>query len=73
MNIQIEQFNSNLQNLINSSNLPVGVVYYLFKYYTKELQNTYYATLNSELASSSSQEEVMEATQEEDNSSSSQD
>ena len=51
MNIKIEQFNSNLQNLINSSQLPIGVVYYLFKYYTKELQNTYYATLNSELSS----------------------
>ena len=51
MNIKIEQFNSNLQNLINSSQLPIGVVYYLFKYYTKELQNTYYAALNSELSS----------------------
>ena len=56
MNIKIEQFNSNLKNLINSSQLPVGVVYYLLKYYTKELETTYYDALNAELSSIQSEQ-----------------
>ena len=60
MNIQIEQFNSNLQNLLNTSKLPIGVVYYILKYYLKEIENGYYAAINTELLSTSSQSQAIE-------------
>ncbi len=47
INIVISQFDANIRSLIQSSNLPVGVVYYLLQNLTKDIEKQYYATLNS--------------------------
>lgn len=48
INIASENFKNALINLINESQLPISNVYYIFKYLEKEVENTYYGTLNSE-------------------------
>ena len=57
INIKTENFKQNLLKLINSSGLPVANVYFVFQLVEKELEKTYYATLNQELIESSNQEE----------------
>lgn len=50
MNLQIEKFKNDFQNLINSFNdLPIGIIYYILKYEMKQIENLYYGMLNSEL------------------------
>lgn len=48
INLICEEFNQNLKILINNSNLPISVVYYIMKMTTEELEKTYYGVLNSE-------------------------
>lgn len=48
INMKTEEFRSALFNIINQSNLPVSIVYYVFKDVGQELENIYYGTLNSE-------------------------
>ena len=57
INIKTENFKQNLLKLINSSELPVANVYFVFQLIEKELEKTYYTTLNRELTESSNQEE----------------
>lgn len=57
INIKTENFKQNLLKLINSSGLPVANVYFVFQLIEKELEKTYYTTLNRELTESSNQEE----------------
>lgn len=57
INIKTENFKQNLLKLINSSGLPVANVYLVFQLIEKELEKTYYTTLNRELTESSNQEE----------------
>lgn len=47
INIVISQFDANIKSLIQSSNLPIGVVYYILKNLTQDIEMQYYATLNS--------------------------
>lgn len=49
INIKTENFKQNLLKLINSSELPVANVYFVFQLIEKELEKTYYTTLNFEL------------------------
>ncbi len=48
INIQIEEFRSNLLNLVNNSGLPAAMVYYIYKDIGKEVENAYYSVLNAE-------------------------
>ncbi len=48
INIKTEKFKSNLYDLVNNSELPISIVYYIFKYVEQDLENTYYGVLNSE-------------------------
>ena len=48
INMKTEEFRSALFNIINQSNLPVSIVYYVYKDVGQELENIYYGTLNSE-------------------------
>ena len=48
INIKTEKFKSNLYDLVNNSELPISIVYYIFKYVGQDLENTYYGVLNSE-------------------------
>lgn len=49
INLNTETFRKNLYDLINKSNLPVSNIYLIVNMIYKELQNTYYTTLNSEI------------------------
>lgn len=48
INLKSEIFKNNLYSLINSSNLPVSNVYFIFKLTMQELEDLYYKTLNDE-------------------------
>ena len=64
INIVISQFYANIKSLIQSSNLPVGVVYYILKNLTQEIEMQYYATLNSILAQSTEEKEIQTSEEE---------
>ena len=49
INLSTETFRKNLYDLINKSNLPISNIYLVISMIYKELQNNYYATLNSEI------------------------
>lgn len=49
INLNTETFRKNLYDLINKSNLPISNIYLIVGIIYKELQNNYYATLNSEI------------------------
>ena len=49
INLNTETFRKNLYDLINKSNLPISNIYLIIAMVYKELQNNYYATLNSEI------------------------
>ena len=50
INIVISQFDENIKSFIQSSNLPIGVVYYILKNLMQDIEIQYYATLNSILS-----------------------
>lgn len=50
INIKSEQFKYNIINLINNSELPISNVYFILKFITQDVENTYYGTLNSQSA-----------------------
>lgn len=58
INIVISQFDANIKSLIQSSNLPVGVVYYMLKNLTQQIEMQYYATLNSILTQQTEEKEI---------------
>lgn len=64
INIVISQFDENIKSLIQSSNLPVGVVYYILKNLTQQIEMQYYATLNS-ILTQQTEKEVIETSEEE--------
>ncbi len=43
-----EKFKRDLVNLINDGQLPISNIYYIFNLVAKEVESTYYATLNEE-------------------------
>jgi hypothetical protein len=47
-NLRCENFKQELINNINESGLPISSIYYIYQLVFKELEMTYYATLNSE-------------------------
>ena len=51
INVRGQEFKSALYDLVNSSQLPISMVYYIFQYVFKDLENTYYGVLNSETIS----------------------
>jgi len=46
INLKIEQFNLNIKNVIQSSDLPIGIIHYVFKNLQDEIEKTYIGTLN---------------------------
>lgn len=64
INIVISQFDESIKSLIQSSNLPVGVVYYILKNLTQQIEMQYYATLNS-ILTQQTEEEIIETSEEE--------
>lgn len=63
INIEILQFDETLKSLIQSSNLPVGVVYYILKNTTQQIEMQYYALINS-LSLQQSEEESLPSSEE---------
>lgn len=63
INIVISEFDANIKTLIQSSNLPVGVVYYILKNLTQQIEMQYYATLNS-ILTQQTEEEIIETSEE---------
>ena len=47
INILIAEFEQNLEQLLSTSNLPIGVAYYILKAQTDKLQNNYIGFINS--------------------------
>ena len=47
INLSIEELNLNIKKIIEEANLPIGVVYYIFKNIFNEIEKMYYANLNS--------------------------
>ena len=43
-----EIFRQSIKNYIQNSEFDIGVVYYVFKDLFRDIENTYYATLNKE-------------------------
>ena len=64
INIVISQFDENIKSLIQSSNLPIGVVYYILKNLTQDIEMQYYATLNS-ILTQQTEEEIIKTSEEE--------
>jgi hypothetical protein len=50
INLKCENFKLKIIDEINKSDLPISSVYYIFQLITKDLEETYYDTLNYELA-----------------------
>jgi cytochrome c oxidase assembly protein Cox11 len=48
--LECENFKNNLEKLIADSNLNIGVVYYIMKDVSKEVEELYYQQINYELA-----------------------
>lgn len=46
-NFQLYELKSNLYNLLQESNLPLGAIFYLLKDIQNDLNNQYIATVNS--------------------------
>lgn len=63
INIVMVNFDENLKSLIQSSNLPVGVVYYILKNTTQQIEMQYYALINS-LSLQQSEEESLPSSEE---------
>lgn len=63
INIVISEFDANIKSLIQSSNLPVGVVYYILKNLTQDIEMQYYATLNS-ILTQQTEEKIIETSEE---------
>ncbi len=47
INLKIQNFQKQFKNVINNSNLPIGIIYLIFQKYYMQIQQQYYATLNS--------------------------
>lgn len=47
INLSIEELNLNIKKIIEEANLPIGIVYYIFKDIFNEIEKMYYASLNS--------------------------
>lgn len=60
INIKTENFKRNLLQLINSSELPISNIYYVFQLIENQIEKTYYKTINFELADQQKKEEDTE-------------
>ena len=47
-NTLCEEYKNSLVQIVNQSNLPIGVVYYITKNIMTEIEHTYYGVLNEE-------------------------
>ncbi len=56
MNLQIENVRQNIIDVINNSQLPIGVIYYLFKDISKEVADEYKRSLSFEQQQKKEQE-----------------
>ena len=50
-NLQCDLFKNNLIQVINKSNLPAAVIYYIYKDIFQEIQKNYMGILNSQILS----------------------
>ena len=48
MNLKCELFKQSMNQIIQTSGLPIGVVYYIFKDLFHEIEKLYIATVNKE-------------------------
>lgn len=46
-NLRCENFKTEISKIINQSELPVAVIYYIFQSIYTQIQHTYYGTINS--------------------------
>ncbi len=46
-NLKCDDFKSKIIEIINQSDLPIAVVYYIFQSIYTEIENTYFGTINS--------------------------
>lgn len=46
-NLKCDDFKSKIIEIINQSDLPIAVVYYIFQSVYTEIENTYFGTINS--------------------------
>ena len=65
MNLQIENVKQDIIDVINNSQLPIGVIYYLFKDISKEVANEYNKTLMLEQQQKQQEEEKKQDIKEE--------
>lgn len=65
MNLQIENVRQDIIDVINNSQLPIGVIYYLFKDISKEVANEYNKTLMLEQQQKQQEEEKQQDIKEE--------
>lgn len=66
INLKIVNFSNKLKYLIGTSQLPIGIVYYILKDTFNELQKQYYATLNSISLQESKEQQAKEQNQKQD-------
>ena len=57
LNIQTEQVKSNLLDLINNSNLPAAITYYLMKDIMRDVERSYQDLINEEVREYEKQQE----------------
>lgn len=47
INLKIEEVKVNIEKIMTESQLPLGIIYYLFKDIYSQIERQYYASLNS--------------------------
>lgn len=61
MNLKYEFFKQSIYQLIQKSNLEIGIIFYIFKDIYNDIEKLYYAQLNKEsLAQAEEQKETTE-------------
>ena len=68
-NLRIETFRNNLLELINSSQLSLGTIYYILKDIYNEVEKLYYMDVNNQFLQEQAKEEEKENITEDDPSS----
>lgn len=63
INLSIEELNLNIKKIIEEANLPIGIVYYIFKDIFNEIEKMYYASLNSVILNQQQQQKEENSSQ----------
>lgn len=66
INLKIQDFSNKINYLIKISQLPIGVIYYVLKDIFINVQQTYYATLNSIIIQQNKEQQAKEQNQKQD-------